>query len=119
MVRKKKIPLKIYDTHITVVQTSDIRSFYNSIQRKNPNLGDPMPESEKVLALAVWDEKDGGDYYLIFDEHVDIGIIAHECFHMTLALAEFYQMPLKSDSEPPAYLMEYLVKNVARYLIDE
>lgn len=119
MVRKKKIKLEVFDAVVTVIVTDNIRQVYNNIQRKNPNVGPPMtPEEGDILGLAVWDHTSADDRYLIFaaDSELDIGLIAHECFHMTLALAEFYDIPLNGESEPPAYLNEFLVKNVARYL---
>lgn len=114
---KKTIKLDPYEGHLYLYKSKDIRKTYNRIQKEYPDVGPPMLKDDGSIALAVWADSGSSEYWLIFGEDVDLGIIAHECMHISLAIAEYYSIEVSAESEPLAYLHEYLVKNVARYLL--
>lgn len=114
---KKTIKLDPYEGYLYLHKTKDLKGTYNRIQKANPDIGPPILKDDGSIALAVWCDSGSSEYWLIFTDEVDLGIIAHECMHISLAIAEYYSIEVSAESEPLAYLHEYLVKNVARYLL--
>ena len=113
---RKSFKVDPYEAKVHIIVDPDPVKVYNKLVKKYPGIG-PKMEPGDYHGLAVWDENVGGDFWLILSPDPELGTIVHECFHLTIAICAFYGVKVKDDSEPPAYLMEFLFKNVARYLL--
>lgn len=114
---RKTFHIPIYASKVTVLVVDKCDEEYNKIAKK---LGEPeSPPDPTVLAYACWFDKKIGQYYLLFSTRkpLTLPIIAHECFHLTLAICSHFGVTISGEEEAPAYLFEHLFTQVAQYLM--
>ena len=102
-----RIDIPIYNCNLYVIDTDDIS---NSVA--NTQIFDyDVTCSESCLI-----SKESGDFYLYIDLKVcTIGLLAHELFHATHRILEYFGVQFTRDNhEPFAYLMEYLVNECVK-----
>lgn len=116
---RKTFSIPVYTSKVTVLVVDNCVTEYNKLLKKLPTPVAQQEPDPMVLAYAVWFDEKIGTYYLLFSTRKPIGpsIIAHECFHLALAICEHFGVEIAADAEAPAYLFEHLFQQVAQYLL--
>lgn len=99
---KHWIQIPLYNGNLYVIDTKDVVEAVKDTQDDDYE----VTSSESCLI-----SKRSGDFYLYIDlQYCSIGLLAHELFHATHRILEYFGVEFNRDNhEPFAYLMEYLV----------
>lgn len=99
---KHWIEIPLYNGNLYVIDTKDVEQAVSDTQDAEYEI----TSSESCLI-----SKRSGDFYLYIDlKDCSMGLLAHELFHATHRILEYFGVEFTSKNhEPFAYLMEYLV----------
>ncbi len=106
MVTTKEVSVPIYQGDLQIVFTDEM----DSLNRKYKEYNLDDLNNYNALYFHV-DSDEGRTYHLVFDKKkITVGIIAHECLHFVLALAEFKGLELSANAdEALSYLLQWAV----------
>ena len=99
---KHWIEIPLYNGNLYVIDTKDVEQAVKDTQDDDYEI----TSSESCLI-----SQRSGDFYLYIDlQYGSMGLLAHELFHATHRILEYFGVEFTRDNhEPFAYLMEYLV----------
>lgn len=99
---KHRIHIPLYKGNLYLIDTKDVATAVETTQGEDYE----VTSSESCLI-----SKRSGDFYLYIDlKDCSIGLLAHELFHTTHRILEYFGVEFTRDNhEPFAYLMEYLM----------
>lgn len=96
----KRINIPLFKTWWTVIITDDLQAALKSI-------GANTEVQSHQVAFTT-----SNDYIVFHKDHVEAGLIAHECTHAAIQIMQdIAQDPLKAE-ECLAYTVEYLVNQI-------
>lgn len=101
---KHRIHIPLYNGTLYLIDTDDIEKAVKATEEEH---GFKSPYDTESCLIS----KRSGDFYLFIDlEYCSIGLLAHELFHATHRILEYFGVEFTRDNhEPFAYLMEYLM----------
>ena len=105
---KYRIHIPLYNGNLYIIDTKDVVTAVETTQGEDYE----VTSSESCLI-----SKRCGDFYLYIDlKDCSIGLLAHELFHATHRILEYFGVEFTRDNhEPFAYLMEYLVNECIKF----
>jgi hypothetical protein len=100
--KKYRIDIPLYNGTLYVIDTTNVEQAVKNTHGNDYDIDD----TESCLI-----SKHSGDFYLYIDlVECSIGILAHELFHATHRILEYFGVEFTSKNhEPFAYLLEYLM----------
>ena len=109
---KYRIHIPLYNGNLYIIDTDDVVGAVENTQEEQYDI----TSSESCLI-----SKRSGDFYLYIDlQDCSTGLLAHELFHATHRILEYFGMQFTRDNhEPFAYLMEYLMNECIKLREDE
>jgi hypothetical protein len=101
------IPIPMYNGTLHLIDCKDTKQALMEI-----NGADYNEEGDNTEACLFWNhEKNSANWWLCINlEDSEIGVLAHELFHATHRILEYFGVEFTSKNhEPFAYLLEYLM----------
>jgi hypothetical protein len=100
--KKHRIQIPLYNGNLYLIDTEDVVTAVETTQDDDYDI----TSTESCLI-----SKRSGDFYLYIDlKDCSMGLLAHELFHATHRILEYFGVEFNKDNhEPFAYLIEYLV----------
>ena len=96
----------------------DIAEMRNGLVDEYPLLGNL--QLEDCEAICTWSDDYCGNFWLIFKHGASIPTISHECNHAAMHILRQHGVILDPfNQEPLAYLQEYILNGVLRYMDDK
>lgn len=94
---------------ITVIFDKDWRDIARKILKRPLSTDDKEVKSNAMVIIFKQ------EYYLLSNRAIKYGVLAHECFHLLMWIAEDFDIRLDvNNQETTAYLLEYLIDEVMK-----
>jgi len=94
---------------ITVIFDKDWRDIARKILKRPLKTDDSEVKSNAMVIIF------NQDYYLLSKQSVEYSILAHECFHLLMWIANDFDIHFTANNhEAMAYLLEYLIDEVMK-----
>lgn len=100
----------IYNCHIYPVFSKNWKDIARKIikDRHNDSADDLNCDAATIIGNSY-------EYFMFFDEDVELGVICHECMHVLMNLFNDFSLKFDFDNqEVAAYLLEFIIRHTMR-----